>query len=203
MCSTCEAFENRFAAGTLDDFNGPVTQSGRVSPWHGERRGFKSRQVHSPWSSFTLGGFVSGEGCFFVTRKKPPFKDGTERKRFVFQVAVAERDCAVLEELRSFLGFGSIRRAPPDKPHHQVQAIYCVASIRAHLTATIPFAEEFLLFGAKRRQFEKWREELLAWERDRPSRYGKGPSACSVEDCDKPVRGRGLCRSHYYRATGY
>ena len=33
--------------------------------------------------------------------------------------------------------------------------------------------------------------------------WGKGLSTCSVEGCDRPVRGRGLCRRHYYRATGY
>ncbi len=34
-------------------------------------------------------------------------------------------------------------------------------------------------------------------------RLGKGPSGCSEFGCDRPVRGRRLCRSHYYRATGY
>src|SRR5687767_14251242 len=29
---------------------GPVAQSGSAPPWHGGGRGFKSLQVHSPWS---------------------------------------------------------------------------------------------------------------------------------------------------------
>jgi hypothetical protein len=44
---------------------------------------------------------------------------------------------------------------------------------------------------------------LYSYDALRPSRHGKAPSSCSVDGCGRPVRGRGLCRSHYYRATGY
>jgi hypothetical protein len=67
----------------------------------------------------------------------------------------------------------------------------------------IPFSERYLLPCAKRTQFERWRDELLAYRRDRPSRYGRGPSTCSVPGCGRPVRGQGVCRIHYYRLTGY
>jgi LAGLIDADG endonuclease len=152
---------------------------------------------------FTLGGLVAAEGSFFGTRKQPPFADGTPRKHFVFQIAMANRDRPLLEALRMFLGFGSIHDVARRRSHWEPQSVLTIASRKAHHAATIPFAERYLLRCAKRNQFEAWRDALLQYELDRPTRYGKGPSPCSIPGCGKPVRGRGLCRSHYYRATGY
>ena len=149
-----------------------------------------------------LGGFVAGEGCF-CTARLPPFADGSPRRRFVFQVNVATRDLALLEQLRSFLGYGSITARPPGRPGHLPTSEFRVSSFRAHREATIPFAERYLIPCAKRDQFERWRAEMDEYLRAHPSRWGLGPSPCSVPGCGKPVRGRGLCRSHYYRATGY
>jgi hypothetical protein len=72
-----------------------------------------------------------------------------------------------------------------------------------HHRATIPFADAYLPPSAKRRQFEHWRSSLVVYERDRPTQWGRGPSTCSVDGCDGAVRGRGLCRHHYHRATGH
>ena len=72
-----------------------------------------------------------------------------------------------------------------------------------HREATIAFAERYLLPSAKRDQFEQWRAEMDEYLQAHPSRWGLGPSRCSQPGCEKPVRGRGLCRAHYYRATGY
>jgi hypothetical protein len=116
---------------------------------------------------------------------------------------MADRDLSVLQALREFLGVGSINVQPRRRPHWQPVAEYSVRSHRAHRTVTIPFADRFLLPGAKRRQFEAWRDALYAYEVRHPNRFGRGPSPCSIAGCDEPVRGRGLCRSHYYRATGY
>lgn len=146
---------------------------------------------------------VAGEGCFSVGRRTVTFTDGSPRLRFVFTVSMATRDRPMLEALQQFLGYGCITDASPRRPGWQPMSSFCVASNRAHHAATIPFADRFLLPSAKRRQFEQWRDALVKYERERPSRYGRGPSACSEPGCDKPVRGRGLCRSHYYRATGY
>jgi len=129
--------------------------------------------------------------------------DGTPRLKFVFQVSVAERDRPLLDELRAWLGFGSIHVRPPRKKHWQPIAVFQIASIRAHLAATIPFADRYLIASAKRDQYALWRSALQYWEKTRPSKYGKGPSPCSEPGCDRPVRGRGLCRIHYYRETGY
>ncbi len=150
-----------------------------------------------------LGGFVAGEGCFTVSRTGSKLGDGSDRPRFSFQVAIASRDRAMLEALRTALGCGSIRDSPTVKPHWQPTSALTVNSHRAHRSCTIPFMDRYLLPCGKRRQFEAWRADLDEYERLHPNRYGKGPSPCSEPGCHKPVRGRGLCRSHYYRATGY
>jgi hypothetical protein len=72
-----------------------------------------------------------------------------------------------------------------------------------HKARTIPFAEACILPSAKRDQFVDWRDALCRYEIERPTQYGRGPSICSEPACREVVRGRGLCRRHYYRATGY
>jgi hypothetical protein len=157
--------------------------------------------VVSPWA---LGGLVAGEGSFSITRSTPePRRDGTVRLRFVFELTMANRDRALVEALRGRLGVGSIRVIAPRSSGHLVCVRYTVNSRRAHFLATIPFMERYLLPSAKRIQYERWHDALIEHEAAHPSKWRKGPSPCSETGCDKPVRGRGLCRSHYYRATGY
>lgn len=159
-----------------------------------------------PWQriGFTLGGLVAGEGSFTVTERPERFvADGSPRLRFLFQVEISARDRPLLEALRNFLDAGSIRDTAPRRKGWQPLSTYRLWSERAHLHATIPFAEEFLLPCAKRDQFEVWQDRLVAYATQRPSRYGRGPSPCREPGCSLPVRGRGLCRRHYYRATGY
>jgi hypothetical protein len=123
--------------------------------------------------------------------------------RFRFQVTVASRDRLLLEQLQSFLSFGSITDRRPGRPGHQPTSELRVSSFRAHREGTIPFAEQYLLPSAKRNQFDRWRADMEEYLEAHPARWGLGPSPCSVPGCRKPVRGQGVCRSHYYRATGY
>ena len=116
---------------------------------------------------------------------------------------MASRDRPLLEELRSFLQFGSITDRGPRRVAWQPTSSFRIQSLLAHHAATIPFAEQYVLPSAKRDQFERWRTALASYEAEHPTRWGKGPSQCAVAGCGKPVRGRGLCRPHYYRATGY
>lgn len=138
-----------------------------------------------------------------ITRQRRPYADGSERLRFRFLLSMATRDRPLLEALRAVLGFGSIRDAAPARPHWQPMSTLTVNSHYAHRVATIPFADAFLLPTAKREQFERWREAFEAYEREHPNPYRRGPSVCTVDGCERRVRGRGLCRRHYYRATGY
>lgn len=79
-----------------------------------------------------------------------------------------------------------------------------MSSNKAHFAATIPFAERFLPpWSHKRAQFEEWRAALLEYEEAHPQVRKRGPSPCRVPGCEKPVRGQGLCRSHYHRVTGH
>ncbi|MGZ4688529.1 MAG: LAGLIDADG family homing endonuclease [Acidimicrobiia bacterium] len=163
-------------------------------------------QFHRVWRSigFTLGGFVAGEGWFGTKRRAEAFvRDGSPRLTFGFSVVIARRDRHVLEALACFLGVGSIHDTPARQAHHQPLSEFSISSLRVHHAVTIPFAETFLLPCAKRRQFEAWRDSMAAYEARRPSQHGRGRSQCSVDGCTAPVRGRSLCRSHYYRATGY
>jgi hypothetical protein len=154
-------------------------------------------------AGFFLGGYVAGEGCFTSSAVRPPYRDGSERRRFVFAVSVAACDLEVLRALHELVGGGSLRVRPPRRDGWQPTATFAVSSNRMHLRTTLPFADRYLLPSAKRDQYLCWRAELLAHLEAHPSRWGRGPSTCRVPGCDRPVRGRGLCRSHYYRATGW
>ena len=151
---------------------------------------------------YTLGGFVAGEGCYSVTRRLPTYADGSVRPRFVFKCTVAARDRPLLEALRMLLQRGTINDEP-GRRGWQPSSTFTIGSNRAHHAATIPFSDTFLLPSAKRDQYRRWRDALVAHEALHPSKIGRGPSACSQPGCGRPVRGRGLCRSHYYRATGH
>jgi hypothetical protein len=151
-----------------------------------------------------LAGFVAGEGSFFIGTAHPPTrKDGSQRLRYWFAVTMAARDGALLTALQEVLGVGSIEASRSRNGRWLPTQRYSISSRRAHRNVTIPFFDEYLLQSAKRLQFDVWRERFDAYEREHPTRIGYGPSSCSVEGCARPVRGRGLCRSHYYRATGY
>src|SRR5262249_44271493 len=113
VCSICTTFEQRMAAGNFDRSIGPVAQL--VEHLHGMEGARGSSPLRStlgsvklpsnivsPWA---LGGFVAGEGCFVNSPLHDTYRDGTPKRRFLFQVAVASRDRPMLDSLRAYLGF--------------------------------------------------------------------------------------------------
>jgi hypothetical protein len=96
--------------------------------------------------------------------------DGTPRVRFVFELSLTTSDRALLVALRSFLGAGTIEDRGQRRPGWSPESRLTIASERAHLAATIPFAERYLAPCRKREQFEHWRDELVSYRRDRPWR---------------------------------
>jgi hypothetical protein len=213
MCSVCETAAAGETADNLELPHGAVAQL--AEHLHGMQGVTGSNPVsstdlsapfHRAWRSigFTRGGFVAGEGWFGCKRRPEPFvRDGSVRLRFVFGVTIAQRDRPILEALAAFLGHGAIRDKPPGKAHHQPLSELSISSMSVHRAATIPFGRHFLVASPKQRQFDGWVTAMDDYEARRPSQYGRGPSQCSMPECDLPVRGRSLCRSHYYRATGY
>jgi hypothetical protein len=213
MCSVCADFEQRRAAGSITLSFGAIAQV--VERFHGmEEAGGSSPPSSTDTlvdafilcirrTGMTLGGLVAGEGCFTKSLVRPPRVSGAERLRFVFKVSMARRDRPLLESLRAFLGVGSIQDVPARSARWQPESTYSVTSRRQLRMRVIPFAETFLLPGAKRNQFDRWRRLFDDYEREYPSKWGTGRSICSEPGCFRPVRGRGLCRRHYYRATGY
>lgn len=115
---------------------------------------------------------------------------------------MVQHDALVIEACRELLGFGSIRSVERRKAGWKDTTQLMVHSRRAIELAVIPFFDQFLLSCHKREQFDAWRADFEAYVAAHPSQWGKGPSVCSMPDCERPVRGRGLCRRHYYVATG-
>jgi hypothetical protein len=152
---------------------------------------------------FTLAGFVAGEGCFSISKTGRSHLSGEPILKFVFSVRVEESDLSMLEALREFIGFGSIYRSRSRHPKWKPTVTYAVNSLKAHWQATIPFVERYLLPCAKRNQFDQWRSELADYVGRHNVRCGRGRSICAMDGCPRIVRGRGLCRVHYYRVTGY
>lgn len=209
MCVVCQRFEERLSTDTLVPSYGAVAQL--VERHHGMVEVARSIRVSSTSCDdealgFMLAGLVAGEGCFYISHRGRRFvADGTERLRFGFAVRMAQRDRRLLELLQSFLGVGSLRDSAASRPHWQPTSTFSITSSASHRSATIPFGQRYLLPSAKREQFEAWTTAMNDYEAARrmKTRWGQGPSPCAVEGCDRPVRGRGLCRSHYYRATGW
>jgi len=151
-----------------------------------------------------FGGLIAGEGSYIESRCGDAFSsDGSPRKRFGFSITMAEWDAELIVALQRFLDVGRVRRRAPARVGWQPTVTLRVQSHLANRLVIIPFSERFLPPSHKREQFEMWRAAFFAYESDHPTRWGRGPSTCSAPGCDRPVRGRGLCRSHYYRATGY
>jgi hypothetical protein len=132
-----------------------------------------------------------------------PYEDGSARVKFIFCVQVASHDRHLLTALQMFLGRGNVRDVPPMKEGWHPTSTFEVRSVRGHRYATVPFAERFLLPCGKRDQYLRWKADLDEYLERHPARWGEGPSTCSVEGCGLPVRGRGVCRRHYYQLTGY
>jgi hypothetical protein len=197
MCVVCERAEPPPFPGNLGSTFGGVAQL--VERLHGMQEVSWVRFPSPPLSVVAvlqsvaafLGGYAAGEGCFSTRRSG----------QFVFSVKVAQWDTPVLEAFHHLLGAGSLHRHQPRHTRWQPQVSLEVTGRRQHVESVIPFMDRWLpRASAKWHQFEAWRELLLDDVRVRPFRT---PGVCSEDGCNRPIRGRGLCRSHYYRATGY
>lgn len=151
-------------------------------------------------AALTIAGVIAAEGSFMATAGGA-YRDGSPRKRFRFELTMAARDRAIVEATRGLLGYGCIGASAPRQRGWQPTVTLAIGSRRAHRASTIPVVDALLPACAKRDQFERWWRALDTYEASLPPRRER--SICSTAGCSEPVRGRGLCRRHYYRATGY
>jgi hypothetical protein len=210
MCAACRGFEERIRSGTVTSPHGAIAQlverihgmdeaAGSI-PASSTAAGLLTLHESLERAGFALGGFVAGEGCFTAVERPQRAANGRPRLRFRFSVAVVEHDLPLLRALQTFLGCGSVgpvRRTMLDTWRPQV--VLSVDRSTDLVARVVPFADQYLLESQKRRQFVDWRDQLLAYV----SRPHRPRGHCSIEGCESPIRGRGLCRRHYYRATGY
>jgi hypothetical protein len=105
-------------------------------------------------------GFVDGEGCFYVGINR------IEQMRLgwqvlpEFRVTQHERDAALLEQIRAFFDFGSVR------PNHGDRLDYRVRGLD-NLTEVVAFFERNPLRSTKRSDFETFAEIITMMSNDR------------------------------------
>jgi hypothetical protein len=132
-----------------------------------------------------ISGVVVGEGCFTKTGNPP---------KFTFSVGLGAADATTCSLLKLLFGVGLIVRSSRRKPHYDDEVVFQVRKFNDLLTVIVPFMDEHLPPSYKRRQYEVWRAELIAYWDQRAKRV----RPCEVPDCDEPRRAHGLCRHHLY-----
>jgi hypothetical protein len=134
-----------------------------------------------------IAGFVAGEGTF----------TGTKR-RHTFAVSLGEIDAATCELLRAFFRVGHVYHYPRRKPHYDDEVSFQVCKTEDLVNVIIPFMDEHLPPSFKRQQYEPWRAKVMEfWDTGMKRRR-----QCTAEGCDRPQKGRGVCRIHYYALYG-
>ena len=99
-----------------------------------------------PWF---VTGLVEGEGCFCVSfQVRPKMRLGLE-VRPSFALSLNERDQALLADLQTYFGCGSIRNSRSDRTFK-----FESRSTRELLNAVVPHFESFPLMGSKARSFD-------------------------------------------------
>lgn len=104
----------------------------------------------NPWY---ITGLVEGEGCFsvsFTIRNRLKVKIET---RPSFSVSLNKRDLYLLKKLREYFQVGGIRFSHSDNTYK-----YEVRAVKDISEKVIPHFESYPLQGAKREDFEKFRE---------------------------------------------
>ncbi len=133
-----------------------------------------------------VAGFVAAEGNFRVVGKPP---------KFVFAVALGASDAGTCEALHAFFGAGTLHRRARRRAHYDDEVSFQVRALRDLVEVVVPFMDEHLPLSFKHDQYQWWRQQLVTyWDEDARRRR-----PCSVDGCDAPSRGFGLCRRHYYQ----
>ena len=108
-----------------------------------------------PNSSWLAGFAASREGCFFVNLRKAATTSRILREGFrvdlAFIITQHLRDIALLENLVSYLGCGTV-----SKPNKRNWGQYRCENFSSIYTQILPFFKEYLILGVKALDFEDW-----------------------------------------------
>jgi len=104
---------------------------------------------------YQIGGFVVGEGCFYIDISKDTSYRCGFHCRLGFEIELRDDDEPILQEIKAILGCGHVykleyRRYHKWKPH----AKYRVTNFREIYDKVIPFFQQYSLFGQKAKSFE-------------------------------------------------
>ena len=97
-----------------------------------------------------------------LTRPEKTIRKNTQISRFQFKITLTDEDSKILYEIKNILNCGYIYHYKKRKKNWKPEVTYQILSIKDHLETTIPFFEKYHLNNTlKKKQFEKWKKELL------------------------------------------
>ena len=134
-----------------------------------------------------IAGFVAGEGTFTHNGRN-----------FTFAVALGETDAGACELMHAFFGVGHVYHYPRRQPHYDDEVVFQVRKTGDLVNVIVPFMDEHLPMSYKRIQYLEWRVNVIDYWEHRMKRR----RPCTVDGCDRPQKGRGVCRPHMYEFYG-
>lgn len=108
----------------------------------------KRNNTVSVLNGFWMGGFTSGEGCFFVNIFKSAHHKVGYQVRLEFELAQHIRDELLMESFTSFFNCGVISRYSKDMVKFRCTKLSDISTI------IIPFFKQYLPEGNKMKDFE-------------------------------------------------
>lgn len=117
-----------------------------------------SRDVFGMW----LSGFVDGEGCFQINRRKHRLAPCGFAWVLVFSLGLRADDVGILYEVQRFWNTGRVSIEHPHLTGYRANpsAVYRVGSLKAHQEVVIPHFLRYPLRAKKARDFVVWREAV-------------------------------------------
>jgi len=117
-----------------------------------------SRDAFGMW----LSGFVDGEGCFQINRRKHRIAPCGFAWVLVFSLGLRADDIGILYEVQHFWNTGRVSVEHPHLNGYRANpsAVYRVGSLRQHREVIVPHFLRYPLRAKKARDFEVWREAV-------------------------------------------
>ena len=105
-----------------------------------------------------IAGFVAGEGSFVV------YRCPGGRKKFVFQISLADDDAHILRDIQSFLGVGNLCFYKRNNKKWKGAVQYAVTKQSHLIEVIIPLFDKTGFFSTrKQKQYDSWRKEILEY----------------------------------------